>query len=178
MSVYRDDGRYMLSGVISWGIGCAERNQPGVYTRISEFRDWVNQILQYQLQFYLLQPGLALLDTEIIILYLLVKHRMMFSKPDELYCNQDLTLMAIMIIKPSHSGPAKFILLKSQSTVLYFYQFCRITRRLPLKLCMSVSGHSGCLSVLKSVEQNPVDFPHSQPLFHHITSRLVSAIKQ
>lgn len=47
MSVARSDGRYMLSGVISWGIGCAERNQPGVYTRISEFRDWVNQILQY-----------------------------------------------------------------------------------------------------------------------------------
>ena len=43
----REDGRFMLGGVISWGIGCAERNQPGVYTRISEFRDWVNQILQY-----------------------------------------------------------------------------------------------------------------------------------
>jgi secreted trypsin-like serine protease len=47
MSVQRSDGRFMLSGVISWGIGCAEKNQPGVYTRISEFRDWVNQILQY-----------------------------------------------------------------------------------------------------------------------------------
>jgi len=47
MSVERKDGRYMLGGVISWGIGCAEKNQPGVYTRISEFRDWVNQILQY-----------------------------------------------------------------------------------------------------------------------------------
>ena len=47
MSVEREDGRFMLGGVISWGIGCAERNQPGVYTRISEFRDWVNQILQY-----------------------------------------------------------------------------------------------------------------------------------
>jgi len=48
MSVARAaDGRYVLGGVISWGIGCAEKNQPGVYTRISEFRDWVNQILQY-----------------------------------------------------------------------------------------------------------------------------------
>ena len=48
MSVQRvEDGRYMLSGVISWGIGCAEKNQPGVYTRISDFREWINQILQY-----------------------------------------------------------------------------------------------------------------------------------
>ena len=43
----REDGRFMLSGVISWGIGCAEKNQPGVYTRISDFREWINQILQY-----------------------------------------------------------------------------------------------------------------------------------
>lgn len=47
MVVQRQDGRFMLSGVISWGIGCAEKNQPGVYTRISEFKDWINQILAF-----------------------------------------------------------------------------------------------------------------------------------
>lgn len=47
MVIQRNDKRFQLTGVISWGIGCAEPNQPGVYTRISEFRDWINQILQF-----------------------------------------------------------------------------------------------------------------------------------
>lgn len=41
MVVKGKDDRWFLAGIISWGIGCAEPNLPGVCTRISKFRDWI-----------------------------------------------------------------------------------------------------------------------------------------
>ena len=34
-------GRWTVVGLVSWGIGCAS-DIPGVYVRISHFRDWIN----------------------------------------------------------------------------------------------------------------------------------------
>jgi len=41
MQIQGKDGKYFLGGIISWGIGCAEANLPGVCTRISKFTSWI-----------------------------------------------------------------------------------------------------------------------------------------
>jgi secreted trypsin-like serine protease len=35
-------GRWTVVGLVAWGVGCAEPEVPGVYTRVSHFREWID----------------------------------------------------------------------------------------------------------------------------------------
>jgi hypothetical protein len=40
------NGEYVLVGLTSYGRGCAQKNHPGIYTRVASFNGWIKQKIQ------------------------------------------------------------------------------------------------------------------------------------
>ena len=41
------EGNWYVEGLVTWGVNCADTNVPGVYLRVAQFTNWINNCPRY-----------------------------------------------------------------------------------------------------------------------------------